>query len=64
MIASTLGVVALVAALIGLITGSEVALAVLVGATLALWVISTGRHACTPPSAPQRERDQHESITW
>jgi hypothetical protein len=62
-VASTFGVVALVAALIGLITGSEVALAVLVCATLTLWFISTGRHACTPPSAAQRERHRHESIS-
>jgi hypothetical protein len=62
-IATTLGVVALVAAVVGLITASTVALAVLVAATIALWLISTIRHAFfTAPAGPARGPDTHEVI--
>jgi hypothetical protein len=45
-------VVALAAAVIGLITGSTVALAVLVTTTFALWLTATTRHALTVPARP------------
>jgi hypothetical protein len=41
---SGIGVVALVAALFVLITGSEAVLAVLVGSVVALWLLATVRH--------------------
>ena len=50
-IASVLGVVAFAAAVAGLASGSTVALAVLVAATGALWLIATGRHALMAPTA-------------
>ncbi len=60
--ASILGVAALIAAVIGLITGSTFMLAVLVTATLALWLIATVRHAFTAPGGPVSGRDVHEVI--
>jgi hypothetical protein len=44
-----LGAVALVAAVVGLISGATAALTVLVVATLALWLTATIRHAFTVP---------------
>lgn len=44
-LASTLGVIALATGVVGLIMGSEFALAVLFYATIALWLMSTVRHA-------------------
>lgn len=61
-IATTLGIVALTAAMLGLITGSTAALAVLVTATLSLWVVATMRHLFTTPPEPVRGRDDHEVI--
>ena len=61
-IATTLGLAALIAGIIGLITGSTVALAVLVAATFALWLVSTARHAFTPRPGASFHRDQHEII--
>ena len=61
-IATTLGLAALIAGIIGLITGSTVALAVLVAATFALWLISTARHALTPRPGASLRRDQHEVV--
>jgi len=61
-VATALGVVALVAELIGLITGSMVALAVLVAGTIALWLIATVRHAFTIGTEPGSGRDVHEVI--
>src|ERR1017187_7840353 len=49
--ASALGTTALIAGVIALITASTVALAVLVGATLALWLAAAARGAVTPPPA-------------
>jgi hypothetical protein len=46
-LASVFGVTALVAAIIGFITASPVALAVLFGATAAVWLTATVRHALT-----------------
>lgn len=60
--ASVLGVTALVAGVVALITANTVALAILVVATLALWLVTTARHALTPPSAPGGGRDRHEVI--
>ena len=57
-----LGVTALVAGVIALITTSTVALAVLVVATLALWLVATARHAFTPPVAAGGGRRTHEVI--
>jgi hypothetical protein len=45
----------------GLITGSTAALAVLVAATIALWVTATIRHASTIAAGPAG-RDVHEVI--
>jgi len=59
---TTLGLAALTAGIIGLITGSPVALAVLVAATFALWLVSTARHAFTPRPGASFHRDQHEII--
>ncbi|GII06012.1 hypothetical protein [Planobispora takensis] len=61
-VASLLGVTALVAGIIGLVAASEVALAVLFYATIALWLISTLRHALGIPGAPPSGRDVHEVI--
>jgi hypothetical protein len=61
-LASLLGATALVAGVTALITGSTVALAILVAATLALWLVATVRHALTPPAAPGGGRDAHEVI--
>ena len=60
--ASVLGVTALVAGVIALITASTVALAVLVVATLALWLVATARHAFTPSAVPGGSRHAHEVI--
>lgn len=61
-IATALGIVALTAAIVGLIGGGTVALAVLVSATIALWVVATVRHAFAAPAGPVRGRDAHEVI--
>ena len=58
--ASVLGATALVAGVIALITASTVALAILVVATLALWLVATVRHAITPPAVPGGSRHTHE----
>jgi hypothetical protein len=60
--ASDLGMVALAAAIVGLITGGAAALAVLVAATIALWLVATARHALTTPPGPAHGRDRHEVI--
>ena len=60
--ASVLGAAVLVAAVIALITASTVALAILVGATLVLWLVATVRHASVPRSAPGGSRDTREVI--
>jgi len=61
-IATTLGLAALIAGIIGLITGSTVALAVLVVATFALWLISTARHAFPRRPGATLHRARHEII--
>jgi hypothetical protein len=60
--ATMIGIVAFTAAPIGLITGSTVALAVLVAATFTLWFIATTRHAIMAPAGVARGRDTHEVI--
>jgi hypothetical protein len=60
--ASALGATALVAGVIALITASTVALAILVAATLALWLVATVRHAVIGPAARVGGRDIHEVI--
>ena len=52
---TTLGGVALAAAVVGLVTGSEAALTVLVLTTVLLWLGSTARHLATrsPHSTPR-----------
>lgn len=60
--ASVLGAIALVAGVTALITASAAALAILVVATLALWLAATARHALTPSAAPDGGRDAHEVI--
>ncbi|NJP96070.1 hypothetical protein HCN51_42680 [Nonomuraea sp. FMUSA5-5] len=47
-VATTTGGIALVAGVTGLIVGSELALAVLFYATMALWLMATVRHAIMP----------------
>lgn len=44
-LASVFGVTALAAGIVGLVTANSVALAVLFGATAALWLTATARHA-------------------
>src|SRR5437764_15217053 len=62
-VTSVLGVTALAAAITGLVTGSTAALAVLVAATLALWLVATLRHLLAiPGEPPARTRDTHEVI--
>ena len=61
-IASVLGVVAFAAAVAGFASGSTVALAVLVAATGALWLLATARHALMASHGPARTRDTHEVI--
>jgi len=51
-IATILGIAALAAAVVGLITGSTAALAVLVAATIALRLTATIRHALGIPAKP------------
>lgn len=58
--ASVLGAIALVAGVIALITASTVALAILVVATLTLWLVATVRHAFTPAAVAGGGRDAHE----
>ena len=60
-IATILGLTALTAAIAGLITGGTGALAVLVAATLALWLVATIRHAATAPAKPAHQRGAHEA---
>jgi hypothetical protein len=60
--ATDLGMVALAAAIVGLITGGTAALAVLVAATLALWLTATIRHAVMVPRGPVHGRYEHEVI--
>ena len=60
--ACALGGTALVAGVIALITASTVALAILVVATLALWLVATARHAFIPPAVPGGSRHVHEVI--
>ena len=60
--AGVLGGIALVGGVIALITASTVALAILVVATLTLWLVATVRHAFTPAPVPGGGRDTHEVI--
>ncbi|HEX9335054.1 MAG TPA: hypothetical protein VF892_04180 [Pseudonocardiaceae bacterium] len=61
-IASILGVGALVSGVIALVTASELALAVVFAATAALWLMATLRHVFTPRTPPIGGRDVHEVI--
>lgn len=61
-IASCCGVAAFAAAVAGLVSGSTVALGILVAATGALWFAAILRHALTVPPGPARSRDTHEVI--
>jgi hypothetical protein len=62
-IATVLGLVALGAAIYALVTANAVALAVLFGATIALWLTATARHAFTTRTPPAAiNRDVHEVI--
>ena len=61
-LASVLGATALVAGVIALITASTVALAILVLATLTLWLVATVRHTFSPAAGPSGDRDMHEVI--
>jgi hypothetical protein len=59
---SVVGTTALIAGVVALITASTVALAILVVATLTLWLVATARHAFTPAAAPAGGRAAHEVI--
>ncbi|HEX6931809.1 MAG TPA: hypothetical protein VF162_06685 [Streptosporangiaceae bacterium] len=61
-VATILGLTALTAAVVGLVTGGTVALAVLVAATLALWLVATIRHAFFAPAGPAPRREAHEAM--
>lgn len=61
-IATMLGIVALAAAVLTLVTGSTVVLAIQVAAALGLWLIATARHAFTAAPGPAGGRDVHEVI--
>jgi len=61
-IATMLGIAALTAAVAGLITGGTTALAILVYATIALWLTATIRHALAAPRERVDMRDVHEVI--
>src|SRR5579859_2939224 len=61
-IASFCGVAAFAAAAAALVSGSTVALAILVAATGVLWLAATLRHALTATPGPARSRDTHEVI--
>jgi hypothetical protein len=61
-ITTMLGIVALIAAVAGLVTGSTFALTVLVTATIALWLTATIRHAFTVPAEPVNMRDVQKVI--
>lgn len=61
-VATATGVLALAAAVAALVTGSTVALAVLVAAALALWLMATARHVFTVPHVPAGGRETHEVI--
>jgi hypothetical protein len=51
------------AAIVGLVTGDNTALAVLMAATIAAWLIATTvRHALMTPPGPAPGRDTHEVI--
>jgi len=58
-VASLLGAVALLSGIMTLVSASETMLAILVAATVALWVLATIRHAMTsqghPSDQPVRE---------
>jgi hypothetical protein len=60
-VASVVGAAALFAAITALITASGAALAVLVGATVALWVVATLRHALTPRTGGSGSPDPREA---
>jgi hypothetical protein len=57
------GTTALVAGVVALITGNEIALAILVGSIVVLWLASTIRHAFAGPGqARVSDRDLHRLI--
>jgi len=60
-IAAVLGPVALIAAVATLITGNGILLGVLVGAAVALWLITTVHHTL-PGSGRVTDRDLHRLI--
>jgi len=60
--ASVLGATALIAGILALITASTVALAVLVVATLALWLVATVWHASAARGPLSGSRETHEVI--
>jgi hypothetical protein len=48
-VGGTLGAIAFLAALVTLVTGNYITLAVLIGITVGLWLMSTLRHTFTRP---------------
>lgn len=61
-LALCIGLTALAAGIAAVLTGSGTALAILFGATMALWMLSTLRHAFTKRRPPALTRDTHEVI--
>jgi hypothetical protein len=61
---SVLGVAAVVGGVTALVAGNGIALAVLFGATMALWVPATARHAITKRHPPESDAEVREILTW
>lgn len=61
-LASWIGFTALAAGIAAVLTASGTALAILFGATMALWVLATLRHALRKRQPPALTRDTHEVI--
>lgn len=62
-VASAIGITALVAGVAGLITGSASALAVLVTATVTLWFLATLRHTISRPRQAPGSPDRPRQMT-
>src|SRR4051794_14989168 len=52
-IASVIGVCTLAVGVIAVVTGGELSASLLMGGIGVLWLLASGRHALTPPEAPQ-----------
>lgn len=61
-IASLIGLAALIAGVIALATDNEAMLATLVAATVALWLMSTVRHAIPATDTRREDQEIHEPL--